>query len=76
MLEHKYKMSIHLVLISIIRFILEYLELIMKPLLLLVTLFKNLKVFGWWFGFLFYFKNTNLRCNSFWGRMHINIVRC
>lgn len=55
MLEHKYKMSIHLVLVFIIRRILEYPELIMKPLLLLVTSFKNLKVFRWWFDFLFCF---------------------
>lgn len=55
MLEHKYKMNIHLVLICIIRFILEYPELIMRPLLLLVTLFKNLKALRWWFVFLFCF---------------------
>lgn len=45
MLEHKYKMSMLLVLLCIIRFILEYFGQIMKPFLLLVTLFENLKVF-------------------------------
>lgn len=53
MLEHKYKIGMQLVLTCIIRFILEYLEQIMKPLLLLVTLFENLKVYRGLFALLF-----------------------
>lgn len=56
MLEHKYKMSIHLVLICMIKFILGYPELIVKPLFLFVTLLKNLKVFRGCLVFFFVFK--------------------
>lgn len=78
MLEHKYKISMQLVLTCIIRFILEYLEQIMKPLSLLVTLFENLKVFRGLFALLcfFKFKMEAITAEICGGRMHINMIRC